>query len=87
MKTILYFCSVNIALIIKLMETNNENLSKITFTDYFESLDVQSKMELRGKFTPLYVAYTTFYYKLRNNSFTELELQKLEELTNQTFAR
>lgn len=69
------------------MKTNNENLSKITFSDYFETLDVKSKNELRDKFTPIYVAYTTFYYKLRNNSFTELELQKLEELTNQTFAR
>jgi hypothetical protein len=69
------------------MKTNNEILSKITFSDYFETLDVQSKNELRDKFTPIYVAYTTFYYKLRNNSFTELELQKLEELTNQTFAR
>lgn len=69
------------------MKINNKNLSKITFSDYFETLDVKSKTELRSKMTPLYVAYTTFYYKLRNNSFTELELQKLEELTNQTFAR
>jgi len=69
------------------MKTNNEILSKITFIDYYEALDDQSKKQLREKFTPIYMAYTTFYYKLRNNSFTELELQKLEELTNQTFAR
>jgi len=33
------------------------------------------------------MGYTTFYTKIRNNSFTELEFEKLESLTNQTFER
>ena len=69
------------------MTTKNENHSKIAFSDYFEQLDTQGKNELRDKFTPIYVAYSTFYAKIKNNSFTELELQKLEELTNKNFSR
>lgn len=37
--------------------------------------------------TPAFMAYTTFYHHLRKEDWSELELQKLEQLTNKEFAR
>ncbi len=69
------------------MKTNEEEIKKITFSAYYESLDNNTKKELREKVTPKYMAYPTFYWKCRHHSFTELELQKLEELIGQNFER
>jgi len=33
------------------------------------------------------MGYTTFYRKIRNNSWTPLEFEKLEQITNQKFLR
>jgi len=69
------------------MKTNVENDEEMSFKDYFESLDIDAKSELRDSVTPAFMAYTTFYYKLRMNSWSELELRKLEELTGKNFKR
>ena len=84
---LLYICSINIALKIVLMQTINTNPEKITFKDYYQFLEDIEKNRIRDVFVPQYLSYSAFYYKVRLNSFTELELQKLEELTKQSFLR
>lgn len=69
------------------MNENQGNIEKMTFKAYFQSLDSEAKKTLRDKMTPAFMAYTTFYDKLRKENWSELELQKIEELTTQTFAR
>jgi hypothetical protein len=69
------------------MNENSGNVEKMTFKVYFQSLDNEAKKILRDKITPAFMAYTTFYDHLRKGNWSELELQKLEELTNQNFAR
>jgi hypothetical protein len=69
------------------MQTKNEKPEKITFKEYYQSLDDEAKNRIRDVFVPQYLSYSAFYYKVRLNSFTELELQKLEEITNETFLR
>jgi len=69
------------------METIKENIEKILFKDYFELLDTTAKNKIRDSMVPLHVAYTTFYAKLRNNSWKELEYQELERITGQSFIR
>lgn len=69
------------------MEAKNEKPKKITFKEYYQSLEDVEKNRIRDVFVPQYLSYSAFYYKVRLNSFTELELQKLEEITNQKFSR
>lgn len=69
------------------MQTKNEKPEKITFKEYYQFLDDDAKNRIRDVFVPQYLSYSAFYYKVRLNSFTELELQKLEEITNETFLR
>lgn len=65
-----------------------EILEKIIFKEYYESLpDDKARTDLRNEFVPKYISYPSFYRKISDNSFTELELEKLEEITNQKFAR
>ena len=84
---ILYICSTKIALIIELMTTIEENKEKILFKDYFEGLNTPTKNEIRDSIVPAHMGYTTFYAKLRNNSWKELEYQELERITGQIFIR
>jgi len=69
------------------MITTEENIEKILFKDYFELLDTTAKNKIRDTMVPLHVAYTTFYAKLRNNSWKELEFKEIERLTGQSFKR
>lgn len=62
-------------------------IESIPFTEYYNSLSEDEKTTLREKVTPKYMAYTSFYHKIRNKAFTELEIEKLEEITNQKFSR
>lgn len=83
----LYVCSTKIALKNELMKTNNEIVEKMSFKDYFESLSNDSKTTIREQMTPIHMSYTTFYDKLRNNSWKELEIRELERITGKQFAR
>lgn len=88
MNIIIYICSTKIRLkTIQAMQTT-EILQKIIFKDYFFALpDDNARVEIRNKIVPRYVSYPSFYRKINDNSFTELEFEKLEEITNQQFER
>ena len=51
-----------------------QKISKMVFKDYYENLIDADKEVLRNLIiSESGMAYTTFYYKLRNNSFNQLE--------------
>ena len=86
--TNIYICSTKLALKMTLTKRNDENIEKLVFKDYFNSLPTDDdRNAIRDQMFPKYMGYTTFYTKIRNNSFTELEFEKLESLTSQTFER
>lgn len=88
MKTILLVCSLKLGLKIRLNKTKMDNLEKINFKDYFSDLSDDEKLEIRNLFILKYkMAYSTFYSKLNNNSWSELEFEKLEEVTRKNFTR
>lgn len=60
---------------------------KTTFKDYFNSLEEPEKIRIRECMVPQYIAYSTFYYKVDQEKFSELELEKLETITGKTFTR
>ncbi len=63
-----------------------ENIEKMTFSDYYNSLEADKKKTLREDFlNKTGGAYPTFYSKLSRNSFTNLEKEFLEKLCNQEF--
>jgi hypothetical protein len=60
----------------------------MSFKDYYDALpNDDARNAIRDVMWPKYMGYTTFYEKVRLNRFTELELEKLEEITKQTFER
>ena len=60
----------------------------MNFKDYYDNLpDDDTRNAIRDIMWPKYMAYTTFYTKIRMNTFTELEFEKLEEITGETFTR
>ena len=65
-----------------------QNLEKIIFKDYFTGLhDDDARSNLRDVFVPKYISYSSFYRKINDNSFSELEFEKLEQITNKKFER
>jgi len=69
------------------METNNENIEKILFKAYFELLETDAKNSIRDQMMSVGIAYSTFYTKVSDNSFKELEFRELERITNLNFKR
>lgn len=65
----------------------DENLTYLIFKGYFESLDDDKKNELVYTLVPKYFSISSFYRKKNDNSFSELEFEKLELLTGQKFQR
>lgn len=60
----------------------------MNFKDYFKALpNDKARNAVRDVMWPKYMAYNTFYTKVRENTFTELEFEKLEEITGETFTR
>lgn len=56
-----------------------QKLEKNEFRDYYSGLPDDKKEELRNTIMQESgMSYTTFYYKLRNNSFKPLELKLIE---------
>jgi hypothetical protein len=62
-----------------------DKLPKIAFKDYFHSLPLEEKMELRDQLVPKYFHLTTFYQKVAANRFSNLEREKLTEVTGRQF--
>lgn len=60
---------------------STENL----FKKHYTSLGRQEAKDLRKKLTNKYMEQSSFYTKLNNNKWTELEFEKLHELTGQNF--
>lgn len=65
----------------------NEILEKIVFKDYYEGLDDDAKEALVYAIVPKYLSISSFYRKKNDNSFSELEFEKLEEITKLIFTR
>lgn len=60
----------------------------MNFKDYYDALpNDEARNAIRDVMWPKYMGYTTFYTKVRQNTFTELEFEKLEEITKNTFYR
>lgn len=60
----------------------------MNFKDYFYALPSEKdRNAIRDVMWPKYMGYTTFYTKVRQNTFTELEFEKLEAITKKTFER
>jgi len=59
----------------------------MSFKDYYYSLETDGKNAIRDAMVPKYMGNSTFYYKLGDNKWSELEFEKLESITNQTFER
>jgi len=83
----IYICSTKIALIIVLMKTNDENIEKILFKEYYDTLETDAKNAIRDTMMANGMGYTTFYAKSRDNSFKELEFRELERITAKNFLR
>jgi len=66
------------------MKTIKENLS---FKAYYENLSKEDKLKIRHLMVPTYMHYPTFYYKVKKEEFTTLELEKLSFLTGINFTR
>ena len=64
-----------------------ENTEKLSFKDYYDSIDTDQKNYLRDKMYEVGMANSTFYYKVREEKFTILELKELGVLTNQNFEK
>ena len=65
------------------MIEKTENTEKLSFKDYYDSIDTDQKNYLRDKMYEVGMANSTFYYKVREEKFTILELKELAILTNQ----
>ena len=89
MKSILLVCSTKLALKMTQSKQTDENIEKIAFKDYFNDLpNDDERTKIRDLFIVKYkMGYTTFYTKVRENTWTELEFEKLEEITNKIFSR
>jgi hypothetical protein len=59
----------------------------MSFKDYYNSLTIDGKNAIKNQITPKYMGNSTFYDKLAGNSWTKLEFEKLETITNQIFER
>lgn len=79
---IIYVCSINIALKIVLSMKKEENLNKMAFRDYYDTLSDDVKETVRNRILgESGMSYTTFYYKLRNNTFKPLERKLIDNIT------
>lgn len=83
MDSFLHLCSINIALIIKINIALMENSSKMVFRDHYNKLtDTQKDIVRKRVLEESGMAYATFYYKLRTDSFKPLEMKLITEIIN-----
>ena len=88
MNIIIYICSIKIRLIFELMKEEKEIIEKMSFKDYFESLDTNESNAIRDQMIALSgIAYSTFYDKVRKQNWSPLQLKELCRITNQQFER
>lgn len=58
---------------------------KLNFKDYYNTLSESDKADLVKYFVPKYMSIATFYYRMRMESWTEYDFEKLEEITSLNF--
>lgn len=63
-----------------------QTIAKMDFTDYYVTLDVREKALIRDQMFK-YISHPSFYRKIRERSFSLLEIEKLEQITGKTFER
>lgn len=65
---------------------NAEKIEKMTFKDYYQSLNEELKKLVRNQFLEESgVSYPTFYSKLTRENYTLLERRALEKICQTTF--
>lgn len=58
-----------------------QNLTEMVFKNHYDNLSTKSKEEVRNIIlTESGMSYTTFYHKLRYNTFKPLELKLIEKI-------
>lgn len=79
----LHLCSINITLIIKTNITLMEKSTKMVFRYHYDKLtDAQKDIVRKRVLEESGMAYATFYYKLRTDSFKPLEMKLITEIIN-----
>lgn len=79
----LHLCSINITLIIKTNITLMEKSTKMVFRCHYDKLtDAQKDIVRKRVLEESGMAYATFYYKLRTDSFKPLEMKLITEIIN-----
>ena len=77
----LHLCSINITLIIKTNITLMEKSAKMVFRDHYNKLtDGQKDIIRKRVLEESGMAYATFYYKLRTDSFKPLEMKLITDI-------
>lgn len=70
------------------MMMTKQNFDKMVFTDYYNTLSDEDKEAVRNEvLSQSGMAYTTFYYKLRNNSFKLLELKLIDRIISDVMCK
>lgn len=65
---------------------NNGEIYKMVFRDHYDKLsDVQKDILRKRVLEESGMAYATFYYKLRTDSFKPLEMKLITEIINSLF--
>ncbi len=81
-----YVCGIIIALKNILIMEKEQKFKKMVFKDYYTSLSDAEKETLRNFIlSESGMSYTTFYYKLRNNSFKPLEDKLIQRILEKEF--
>jgi len=85
-QSLVYVCIINITLKYVLRMENAEKIEKMTFKDYYQSLDEEMKKEVRNNFLEgSGISYPTFYSKLTRENYSLLERKLLETICQTTF--
>lgn len=86
MDSFLNLCSINITLKYVLRMENAEKIEKMTFKGYYQSLDEETKKQVRNNFLEgSGISYPTFYSKLTRENYSLLERRLLEKICQTTF--
>lgn len=67
------------------MSSNTENQPQLSFRDYYNGLSDKEKENIIFHFVPKYMSTSTFYYRMRNESWLEYDYEKMQELTQINF--
>ena len=64
-----------------------EEMTKKTFKDYYATLEEKKKIDIRDRFLEMTgLSYPSWYGKIRNMSFSKLEVRALSEICGCEFS-